>query len=113
MVLTDTYFQNGAGSASPLALMPQDPRAANGANIPFPRYRLTTRFSCSRLGAAAGQLAHTSFKYEHQFRNNWHLSIAGQHYSAHYNQKIRVGSATSADFPQQICHDPMSTCIRE
>jgi len=89
-LLTDTVFQNGAGFGFPLAVNYAGPGGtANGANYSIPA------LSNNQLGfleppwaQQKGNWLNTSLKYEHIFDDNWHLSIAGQHYSADYQQKF-------------------------
>ncbi len=89
-LLTDTYFQNGAGFGFPLALNAAGPGgAANGANYSIPAIPLNQLgFLQPPWAQQQGNWLNTSLKYEHQFGDDWHLSVAGQHYSAHYNQKF-------------------------
>ena len=89
-LLSDTHFNNGAGFGFPLALNATGPGgAANGANYSIPA------LSYNQLGflqptwsQQKGNWLNTSLKYEHLFGDNWHLSVAGQHYDADYHQKF-------------------------
>jgi len=88
--LTDTYFQMARASASRLARNAAGPGgAANGANYSIPAIPLNQLgFLQPPWAQQQGNWLNTSLKYEHKFGDDWHLSVAGQHYSAHYNQKF-------------------------
>ena len=89
-LLSDTYFKNGAGFGFPLAFNASGPGgAANGANYSIPALALNQLgFLQPPWAQQKGNWLNTSLKYEHLFGDDWHLSIAAQHYAANYRQKF-------------------------
>jgi len=106
--LTDTYLSKWRGaSASRGSQCRRTRRAANGRELFIPAIPFNQLgFLQPPWAAAAGKLLNTSLKYEHQFGDNWHLSIAGQATIQRTTTKNSCGSATSARFPtNRFCHD--------
>jgi outer membrane receptor for ferric coprogen and ferric-rhodotorulic acid len=89
-LLSETNFTNGAGFGFPLAFDASGPGgAANGANYSIPSIPFSQLgFLQPPWSQQKGNWLNTSLRYEHLFGNNWHLSIAGQHYDADYHQKF-------------------------
>ena len=89
-LLTDTYFNNGAGFGFPLAVNFAGPGGtANGANYSIPAIPLNQLgFLQPPWAQQQGNWLNTSLKYEHLFDDNWHLNIGVEHYSADYHQKF-------------------------
>ena len=89
-LLSDTNFTNGAGFGFPLALNAAGGGgAASGANYSIPSIPFSQLgFLQPPWSQQKGNWLNTSLRYEHQFGDDWHLSVAGQHYDADYHQKF-------------------------
>ncbi len=89
-LMADTYFNNGAGFGFPLAFNAAGPGgAANGANYSLPSIPLNQLgFLQPSWAEQYGNWLNTSLRYEHVFDNDWHLSVAGEHYDAKFKQKF-------------------------
>jgi outer membrane receptor for ferric coprogen and ferric-rhodotorulic acid len=85
-----TYLDNGAGFGFPLAFNASGPGgASNGANYSIPAIsQKQLGFLQPPWASQQGAWFNTSLRYEHVFDNNWHLSIATEHYSANYTDKF-------------------------
>jgi outer membrane receptor for ferric coprogen and ferric-rhodotorulic acid len=89
-LFTDTNFNNGAGFGFPLALNASGPGGgANGANYSIPNIpNNQLGFLEPPWAEQKGNWLNTSLKYEHIFNDNWHLSVAAEHYDANYDQRF-------------------------
>lgn len=89
-VASYTHVDSGAGFGFPLAFNSSGPGgASNGANYSIPNIPLNQLgFLQPPWAEHDGDWFNTSLKYEHTFANDWHFSIAAEHYTADYSNKF-------------------------